>query len=428
MKALRWIGKNLGTLLLAFVLSLVVWVSSVTANDPNLEVDYPRAIPIDISGLDPNLMIVSELPESVRVSFYAPRSIQENLQSVPASVTASLDLTDMGPGEHTVPVEVQTTLRPVRVTARDPEDVQVVLESKITRVISVTLQTDGEPALGYSAGDINYTPGVASVSGPSSQVSKVVEVRGRFSIGGATQPVATRVQLQPYDANGTVVTNVTLTPETVDVNLPVSLLGGYQNVIVRVLTEGEIANGYKLTNITVTPKIVLVFSSDPSLLNELPGYIETEPVNVDNAQDDIETFLSLSLPEGISVVGDDKVLVQVSIAAIESSIRMSLPVEVINLRPGLAATISPANVDIILSGPINVLNSLDPQSIRIVVDMTSKGIGIYQETPTAPFLPARVQLDSILPDTLEVTVELAPTPTPTLTPAPNAVATATPQP
>lgn len=426
MNAIRWAGKNLGTVLLAFILSLVVWVSSVTANDPNEEVEYPRLVPIEVKGLDPNLLIVSELPPTVRVTFYAPRSIQNKLFADAGLVTASLDLKGLAPGDHLVQVEVQANQRPVRVTVKDPNEVHVVLESKITQVISVTLQMDGEPALGYRQGDMSYSPREVSVTGPESQVSKVVEVRGRFSVGGATQPVSTNVQLQAYDANGNAVENVTLTPDNVDVQLPVSLLGGYRNVIVKVITEGVIANGYKLTNISVTPPTVLVFSSDPNLLNDLPGYVETEAVSLQDAQDDIEVFLKLNLPEGISVVGDDKALVQVNIAAIETTVRMSLPVEVIGLAPGLAASVSPANVDVILSGPVNILNALDPQAIRVVVDMTGKVIGVFQVTPSAPFLPDRTRLDSILPDTLEVTIIKAPTPTPTTTPSPGATATPTP--
>jgi YbbR domain-containing protein len=412
--------------LLAFILSLVVWVSSVTANDPNEEVEYPRLIPIEVQGLDPNLLIVSELAESVRVTFYAPRSIQNNLLADEGLVNASLDLTNLGPGEHIVPVEVLVSQRPVRVTDRDPDEVHVVLESKITETISATLQMDGEPALGYQQGEIRYSPREVSVTGPESQVSKVVVVRGRFSIGGATQPITTNVQLQAFDANGTAVQNVTLTPDNVDVQLPISLLGGFRNVIVKVITSGEIANGYKLTNISVTPPTVLVFSTDPDLLNDLPGYVETEAVSLQAAQDDIEAFLKLNLPAGISVVGDDKALVQVNIAAIETTVRLSLPVEVIGLMPGLAAAASPANVDVILSGPVNILSSLDPQAIRVVVDMNGKVIGVYQEMPSAPFLPERIRLDSILPDTVEVTITKAPTPTATTTASPGSAATPTP--
>jgi YbbR domain-containing protein len=427
MKVLRWIGKNLGTVLLAFVLSLVVWISSVTANDPNEEVEYPRSIPLAVIGLDNDLLIVSELPASVRVTIYAPQSIQGRLLADPNSVTATLDLQDLGPGEHSVPVQVQANQRPVRVVATEPAEVEVVIEARVSEVFSVNLLLDGEPALGYRTGILEYSPKEISVSGAESLVEQVVEVRGQLSMGGATQPITETVSLQAYDAEGLVVPDVTLSPESVEVELPISLLGGFRNVIVKVMTSGEIASGYKLTNISVTPPSLMVFSSDPTLTDQLPGYIETEPINLQNAQDDIETYLSLDLPEGITVVGDDKVLVQVSIAAIETSIRLSLPVEVINLRPGLAAEVSPANVDVILSGPLPLLSNIDPQSIRIVIDMTDKNeLGVYQEIPTAPFLPERISLDSILPETVEVTVSLAPTQTPTATFSPSEAITPTP--
>ena len=88
--------------------------------------------------------------------------------------------------------------------------------------------------------------------------------------------------------------------------------------------------------------------------------METQPIDLTGKDDDFETLVELNLPAGISVVGDPKVLVQVSIAAIESSLAISLPVEVIGLAPGLEASVAPATVDVILSGPVPVLNTLGP--------------------------------------------------------------------
>ena len=98
-----------------------------------------------------------------------------------------------------------------------------------------------------------------------------------------------------------------------------------------------------MTNIFVTPIGVVVFSSDPELVNNLPGYIETQPVDLTGKEDDFETLVDLNLPAGISVVGDSKVLVQVSIATVESSLAISLPVEVIGLSPGLTASVTPGS-------------------------------------------------------------------------------------
>jgi hypothetical protein len=130
------------------------------------------------------------------------------------------------------------------------------------------------------------------------------------------------------------------------------------------------------------------------------------------------------------VVGDSKVLVQVSIAAIESSMTISLPVEMIGLAPGLEGEVSPAAVDVIIAGPVPVLNDLKPNDIRVKVDLTGYGTGIHQIIPEVDFLPAQVQVVSILPATVEVTVTNAPTSTPPqtgpATPTPSLVPTRNP--
>ena len=38
--AFKWLGKNLGSILLALVLSIVVWISAVVTADPNEELTF----------------------------------------------------------------------------------------------------------------------------------------------------------------------------------------------------------------------------------------------------------------------------------------------------------------------------------------------------------------------------------------------------
>ena len=65
MKILRWLAKNFGTLLTAFILAVIVWVSAVMASDPNEEHVLARLVPIEIIGQDPNLQIMGEVPSTV---------------------------------------------------------------------------------------------------------------------------------------------------------------------------------------------------------------------------------------------------------------------------------------------------------------------------------------------------------------------------
>ncbi|MBT3313761.1 MAG: hypothetical protein HN390_04020, partial [Anaerolineae bacterium] len=53
----RWLGKNIGTFLLALFLAIGVWIAAVNASDPDVEQDYPTPIPLEVVGQDTALII-----------------------------------------------------------------------------------------------------------------------------------------------------------------------------------------------------------------------------------------------------------------------------------------------------------------------------------------------------------------------------------
>ena len=335
---LRWIGKNLGTLLLALLLALAVWVSAVLSADPNVERSLDRAVPIEFIGKDPGLKIMGNVDSEIQLTLMAPRSVWEQLDSQPDSISVWVDLSNLGPGKYELPVQVRIHLGLVRLVKQDPEVLQIELESLVSQTSPVTLVVSGEPPLGYKAEKPQLSPEMVTISGPISLVEKVAEARAQINIAGAVQTITQTVTIAALDEDGRTVTGITLSPTTVKVNQPMDLLGGYRNVIVKVVTVGNVASGYRLTNYFVSPSSVIVFSSDPRLVNALPGYIETQELDLTGSDDDFEALLELNLPAGVSVVTDAKVLVQVSIAAIESSMTVSLPVEITGLAPGLRGT------------------------------------------------------------------------------------------
>jgi YbbR domain-containing protein len=422
----RWLISNLSTLILALVLAVVVWISAVTSANPNIE--STRPVPLNIVGLDPDMLIVGNVPNQVRVSLEAPSSVMDSMSASESAVQAWIDITGLEPGTHDLEVQVQVnpTYRPVRHTSVIPEIVSITLESLLTNTYPINLEVTGEPAVGYQKGRLSSEPSSVTVSGAASQVTQIDEVKASLDISGATETIQRDVALIAVDQNGEAVSGVTITPGEVSITQPIFLQGGYRNVIVKVVTTGQPANGYKLTNITVSPLNVVVFSSDPQLVNDLPGYVETEPVDITDAVDDIDTYVAINLPEGVTMVGDQFVLVQVSIAAIEGSLTMSLPVIPIGLLPIHAAVISPSSVDVILSGPVPILDTLTSDDIRVIIDVTDQELGTYQLEPVVDIIPDRIVVETVLPSTLAVEIIIAPTPTPTATPAPVPAATSTP--
>ncbi len=405
LQLVRAFVKNLPAMLLALILAMMVWISAVTSSDPTQEQAFPRPIPLQVVGQDPALILVSDLPDNVSLVLSAPKSIWERLISEQNTVRAVIDLGGLSSGKHEVQIQIQVRVQPVKIVSYSPQTLTVVLEELAARTFPIHLVERNEPAIGFEASRPQLSQSTALVSGPRSIVDRVKEVRAVLDYASATQDIKQTIPLLALDANGLRLEGLTISPDQVSVSVRVSQRGGYRNVVVKVMPVGQVASGYRLTNISVFPPTVTVFSSDPKLVENLPGYIETSPLDLSVAKDDFDVNLALNLPSGVQIVGEPTVTVQVGIAAIESSLTLTnMSVQIIGLEPGLKAEVSPERVDVVLSGPLPILERLALSEVRVIVDMSGERAGKYQREPKVVYDYPDLRVEAILPSTVEVTV------------------------
>jgi YbbR domain-containing protein len=416
---MRRFATNFRTFLLALALGISVWVTAVNAADPNEVRLYPNPIPLEIVGTDPSLIITSDIPTNIEVTLRAPNSVWEQLITQEASVQATLDLSSFGAGEHSAVVQIRVLYSPYQIVLVNPEVVTVVLEPLATQTLPVDVSLSGQPPIGYQAGEATLSPTEVVISGPESIVNEASRARVFVSLEGAREDIEQSNNVQIVSADNRVIRDLTITPESVQVKVPVAQQGGFRDVAVKVVVQGQIAPGYRIENISVSPPVVTVYSSDPSIVNEMPGVVETQPLNLQDANADITTQLGLNLPENVTVVGSQTVLVAVGISPIQTSLTLlNQPINVIGLSAGLAAQTFPATVDVIVSGPLPTLDALTPQNISVSVDVTGLKIGVYQLEPEVKVLVDNVLVESILPGTIEVVISVPATPTITPFPTP----------
>ncbi len=414
----RWLSANYRTFLWALALAISVWVAAVTAADPDETRTLPAAIPVEIIGQDPSLVVNSEMPKTVEVTLRAPRSVWNLVEANPSLARAILDFSGLSSGEHTVELQVQLNARPVQILSVAPNSVTFILEPLATQTLNVDVSLAGEAAIGYQIGEVVIEPVQIVVAGAQSQVQKVTRARVLVNLDGIRENVDQTLRVEVLDENGQRVNGITVSPESIHVTLPVSQQGGYRDVAVKVITTGRVASGYRLTDISVFPPVVTVYATDPELVSSLPGVLETQPLELQNAQDDINTRIALNLPAGVSIVGEQTVLIQAGVSPIESSITLGGErVEIIGLTSGLTAQVSPSTVDVIVSGPLPLLDTITRQDVRVTVDLTGLGPGTHQITPKVEVLISDVVVESILPNTIEVVITVSGAPTITPTPS-----------
>jgi YbbR domain-containing protein len=412
-KIIRWIASNFGIFLLAFILSLSVWVLAVTSSDPDETASLPDPVSIEFIGQDPGLVPVGDLPSSVDVILQAPESVWKMISADPTSVRAIADLTGLKTGNHQVEIVIQVAVSPVQVISVTPNTLAILLEPLATIKLPVEISISGEPSIGYKLGEVALTPFEVVISGPESLVTQVASAQVILDAAGAKETIETVFPVVVSDSSGNVLSGLTVSPGDIQVYLPIEQMGGYRDLAVKVVTVGRAASGYRLASVSAFPAIVTVYSANVTLIERLPGYVETSPLDLSGASENIETRLGLILPPDVTVVGEQTVIVQVSISPIEDSVTISYrTVVIIGLNPVYKAQVSPVTVDVILSGPVPALDSLKLSDVTVSVDTSGLGPGTYQLTPIVSIAADDIQVQSILPSTVQVIITGTGTPIP----------------
>jgi YbbR domain-containing protein len=412
---IRWLLENVGLLVLALIIALVVWIAQEWERDPIVEDDYAQPISVVVRNQPSGTHLVDGWQQEVRVHLRAPESVWGRLR--PADFSARLDLSPnlapLEPGEYDVGVQVSVNVEPAVLLKVEPEFIRIELEAIRQRLVPVDVQIRGEPNLGYQAGAPVYTDTV-KVEGPASQVDRVVQAEASISLSGARAPVEEQVSLTPVDVDGRRVSGVTLQPERVQVRVPVRQRPNFKEMAVNVEILGQPAVDYRVTNVSYTPSVVNVIGS-PVVLDKLPGVLNTVPISIGGRTENVVERLALELPAGVSVVDPNELAVQVSIQIepLPGSVTVTRTLTYQGLQPGLMPIASPAVVEVILSGPRPRLSALLPEDVRVILDLSDLGLGDEGQLEPVVVPPEGTTVESIIPSIIQVQIVRETTPTPT---------------
>ena len=410
MVILRWMIANLRSLIMALVISILVWAAAVNESDPLITQEFQESVSIEYRNNEPGLLVVGDVPLEGTMTLRAPSSVWDQLESEDFRLV--VDLTGLQDGEHTVDVFPEEDLKLVRVISFEPTSVDIIIKPSITREMVITPVLSGEPAIGFSTEVPITSPDHATMEGPSSAVEQVQELIARVDVTGRNRDVNLDTVIVPVDSLGAQVRGVTLTPATTTVQVTIVQQRGFRSVAVVPIIEGDPAPGYWVKNVTYSPTAITLVSSDPQAVDLLPGYVETEPVVLTGARETIERTVLLSLAEGFSVIGDPSITLVITIEPLETSITITRAIEISGLDPGLAAEASPGSVSVFLQGPQPTLEELQPEDVIVVLDLLGYGIGTHQIEAEVVVLLEDVEVQAVLPETIEVTITIQPTPTP----------------
>lgn len=400
---------HISTLFLSLIMGTIVWLIAINEVNPLITQDFPETIPVEVRGLNESqLRPIQDLNnEYVRLVLRAPRTSWERLR--PRDISAYIDLSGYGQGSYDVPIQIDKSDTNVDVIEIQRGQLRVQLDAVITKTIPTEVAVMDNAAYGYAWQQPTISPTVVTVIGPAAQVDAVTGAVAAVYLRGASNQVERFEELQLVNRQNQPVTNVSAEPASVAVTIPVARWPGQRPVAVRVKLTGELAYGYRLGRVTATPSSVVLYGPVEAL-EGVSGVIETTPLPLDGAKENIRTTLDLILPQGVNASEGNSVAVVAEILPVEDGRTITLQPLVTNLGSGLRATYVPDTVDVILSGPLNLLGSLGSDDVYVLLDVNGLTEGNYPIVPQIA-KPNGIRAEGVLPETVAVVITSAVTPT-----------------
>jgi diadenylate cyclase len=408
------VASFVSTAALALLLAVATWLVVAEQVNPPQTVRIDN-IPLRTTGLNRDLLIVSAMPTVVSAVVQAPQTIATDLS--PQSLRATVNLEQLGADVHRVPVDIRPADERVRVITKEPGALDVEMQPRASRAMTVSLIIPDRDTLPFSyeiSGDPAVTPPQVTVTGPADVMETLDRAEVSVPLRGARSSVNEERPVLLKDAEGNILTGLTADPQTVQTSIPISQRFNTRDAAVHVVITGTVAPGYWISNINVEPKTVTLLGP-PSTLEEIGGFVDTVPVDVTSAAGDIVRRVPLAPPTGVSAlnergVSEGSIEVRITVVPQFSNLRLTLPVEVTGAQPTDTISKSPAFVDVLLSGPLPVLNQVnaDPKLVRVLADIAGLEPGSHDVMPSL-IAPEGLRA-TVVPTTVQIRIERPTTP------------------
>jgi YbbR domain-containing protein len=399
------VGEALSLALFSLLLAFFFWVVATETQDPMIERPYRSTIPVEIRNVPEGMMTYGAEDAEVQVVLRAPESLWDILQAPLGDIEAYVDLTGAEPGELSVPVQVDVQRRPTQVVSISPSEVSLTLELVAQLEVPVEVRLQGTPALGFVTRAPSFVPRTVTVSGPQSLVSETVRALVKVSVDESRETLRESLQPVPVDEVGNEVEGLDLSPRAVTVEVPVEQLGNIRDLAVHVVLIGQPAPGFRVGSVEKEPPSVAV-SGRRDVVQSLPGYISTEPIDLDSVNESFTTTVGLQSPDGVSVLTAPQVLVSVNIEPLESTLTVELTPEIQGLPPGYTVTVQPETVQVVVRGPFATVGQVNAAEITGVLNVADLSVGEHT-VPLQISLPDEaLKVEGVIPQS-SLVVEIA---------------------
>ena len=160
-------------MLLALAISVFIWGVAQGSTDIRSSFD----IPVEIHGVDEALVVTDQSVAEVNVGVMGSRAALNNLDS--SRLTYEIDVANVKPGVAEFEAELASIELPrrARFVSHSPSRIQIRLERRSRKEVSVVADIEGDPAEGFALAEVRVVPDRVWLAGARSHVMRVADAQ-----------------------------------------------------------------------------------------------------------------------------------------------------------------------------------------------------------------------------------------------------------
>lgn len=402
-KEMRKMSKNTMFKFISIIFSLFLWSYVRSEVDPERTVTY-KDIDVRFENLaeikEHNLAIVSNMKLRTDVSISGKTSEISRMNR--ENISASVNLSGYSEGESSIPIKVSldTSSSGIRVVSKDPSRVTVKIDEVINEKMEAFISAIGDLEEGYVLGNIKPSEKV-EVKGPSSVVHGIEKIVSEVDVTGMSNSGVKTGEILAYDKDGVEIENVSITPSSIDIEVPVLKT---MTVPIRLNIVGEIPEGMDTQAFSIEPSSVMI-RGNSAVINGITE-LTTQPVDVKRLVGN-RVEVGLVLPDGVGLVDKDIKIVASSedLTPKKTSINFSKEDIIFeNLKDKeVISDIDSLNIEFVQKNVLEDLN-IKKEDVKVILNLKDLGVGVYELTPKIEF-PEQFKVERMNPKTVKIEIK-----------------------
>ncbi len=361
------------SLIFAFIVFFIVDQNSDTILNKNAEVLYNQPV---IAEYNEEAYVIEGLPTTVDVTLIGRTSDLYLAKQYTSNLSVSVDLRGLTPGSHKVTLNYTQGLKALKTIDYkiDPSTANIVVYEKVseTRELDYDILHKDHLDSKLILDSVDLSRNDVIIKGAAYKLEQVASVKALVDIDDISNPkegtfTLKDIPLIAYDAEGQPV-DVEIVPSSVDAQ--VKITSPSKEVALQIIPKGELAFGKSIKEFTSSVSSVTIYGEE-SVINE----IDSIPVEIDvtDLSSDKTFNVNITKPSGVRDISSKTVSIKVTLDDVITKEFTNMQITTVNLDHDFnanAVSREDSEVTVIVKGSSEVVNNLDPATIRVTVDLS----------------------------------------------------------